>query len=275
MSDKAARTPRHPDSPPDSGAELLLLGVELARLEARTEPGTPDESEAGHAARRAKDAEMVETLRAQGFAGPQFEEFARELMEYAWPILLGWTHTGEIFRRARRAGCPVPAHLIVPEWTQDDRYEVVDDCLMEALEAFRINALAGRRWSPAKGAALRTYYVGACVLAFRKVYEAWSKQHTAAQRTRTYTGVDDDPVAAIPDQRVADPCHTAVIHDTIDRILPLLATPELRKAVAWRGAGCTQEEAASLAGLSVKALEGRLARVRTKVREQHSEGGAQ
>ncbi|MGI5518737.1 hypothetical protein [Streptomyces sp. CA-106131] len=43
--------------------------------------------------------------------------------------------------------------------------------------------------------------------------------------------------------------------------------------MAWRGAGCTQEEAVERAGLTVKAFEGHLARVRTKVREQHTEGG--
>jgi DNA-directed RNA polymerase specialized sigma24 family protein len=146
--------------------------------------------------------------------------------------------------------------------------------VLEGLDTFRTNALAGGRWSPAKGAALTTYYVRACVFAFRKVYEAWSKQYTAVRAAQTCTGLDDDPLLALPDQRAVDPCHTAVVKDTVDRVLPLLTTPELRVAVAWRGAGCTQQEAAELAGLGVKQLEGRLARVRTKVREQHSEGGA-
>ncbi|WP_406490309.1 hypothetical protein OHB06_52255 [Streptomyces sp. NBC_01604] len=274
MSDEAAGAPRHPDSPPAGGAALLLLDGELARLERLLAPGVPDESAAERAARRARDAEVVEILRGQDFVGPLFEKFAGRLMEYAWPVLLDWTGTGEIFRQARRVGCPVPARLIIPQWSQDDRYEVVADSVLDGLDAFRDNALAGGRWNPAKGAALTTYYVGACVFAFRKVYEAWSKQYAAARAAQTYTGLDGDPVVALPDQRAADPCHTAVVHDTIDRVLPLLTAPELRVAVAWRGAGCTQEEAAELAGLSVKALEGRLTRVRTKAREQHSEGGA-
>ncbi|MFC7820003.1 hypothetical protein ACFUTR_35970 [Streptomyces sp. NPDC057367] len=274
MSDEAADTPRHPDSPSAGETELLLLDGELDQLERLLAPGVPDESAVERAARHARDAEVVEILRGQDFAGPLFEKFTGRLMEYAWPVLLDWTGTGEIFRQARRTGCPVPARLIIPQWSQDDRYEVVADSVLDGLDTFRDNALAGGRWNPAKGAALTTYYVRACVFAFRKVYEAWSRQHTAARAAQTYTGLDGDPVLALPDQRAADPCHTAVVHDTIDRVLPLLTTPELRVAVAWRGAGCTQEEAAELAGLSVKALEGRLTRVRTKVREQHSEGGA-
>ncbi|MFD9193607.1 hypothetical protein ACFWCA_36065 [Streptomyces phaeochromogenes] len=274
MSDEAAGTPRHPGSLLDGGAELFLLENELARFEQLMAPGAPGESEGDRAARRARDAEVVEILRGQGFAGPLFGKFVGQLMEYAWPVLLDWTYTGEIFRQARQAGCPVPARLIIPNWSQDDRYEVVADSVLDGLDAFRTNALSGGRWSPAKGAALTTYYVRACVFAFRKVYEAWSRQYTAARATQTCTGLDDDPVLAVPDQRAADPCHTAVVNDTIDRVLPLLTTPELRVAVAWRGAGCTQEDAAELAGLSVKQLEGRLARVRTKVRGQYSEGGA-
>ncbi|MFK0287981.1 hypothetical protein ACIQVL_46995 [Streptomyces sp. NPDC090499] len=274
MSDEAAGTPRHSDSPLDGEAGLLLLDGELACWEGLTESGVPDESEDGRAARRAQDAQVVEILRGQNFAGPLLDRFAGQLMEYAWPVLLDWTYTGEIFRKARRAGCPVPEPLIIPNWNQDDRYEVVADSVLGGLDTFRNNALAGGRWSPAKGASLKTYYVGSCVFAFRKVYEAWSRQYTNARRAQTYTGSDDDPVVALPDQRAADPCHTAVVHDTIDRILPLLTTRELRAAVAWRGAGCTQEEAAERAGLTVKAFEGRLARVRTKVRDQHTEGGA-
>ncbi|WP_156725792.1 sigma-70 RNA polymerase sigma factor region 4 domain-containing protein [Streptomyces apocyni] len=274
MSDEAAGTPEHSDSPSDGSAEPFLPEAGLARFEALLAPGVPDESEHERAARRAKDAQVVEMLCAQDFTGPLYEKFASRLMEYAWPVMLDWTYTGEIFRQARLARCPVPARLVIPHWTKDDRYEVVADSILDGLDTFRSNALVRGRWNPAKGAALTTFYVGACVIAFRKVYEAWSLECTAAQTRRSYTGLDDDPVVAIPDQRAADPCHTAVIHDEIDRILPLLTDPQLRAAVAWRGAGCTQEAAAELTGLTVKALEGRLTRVRAKARAQHSEGGA-
>ncbi|MFD3580691.1 hypothetical protein [Streptomyces sp. NPDC058644] len=276
MSDKAAGTPHHPGPLGDGGAELALFEGELARLESILAPGTPGETAQERADLRARDAEIVEILRARNFEGPLYLKVAGQLMEYAWPIMLGWTASGEIFRQARQALCPVPAHLILPHWTQDDRYEVVADSVLNGLDAFRNNALVGGRWSPDKGASLKTYYVRACIFAFRKVYEAWSLERAEAARTvRTGTGLEDDPAAAIPDQRAADPCYTAVIHDEIDRILPLLNDRQLRAAVAWRGAGCTQEEAADLTGMSVKAFEGRLARVRIKARAQHNdEGGA-
>ncbi|MET9221724.1 hypothetical protein EES43_29800 [Streptomyces sp. ADI96-02] len=273
MSDDAAGTPHHFGLSLHGGAELLTLEGDLDRLEQLMAPGAPGESGLERADRRARDAELVRILHGQGFEGPMFEKFAGRLMEYAWPVLLNWTQTGEIFRQARDNGCPVPAALIVPDWPWEDRYGVVTDSVLDGLETFRANALVRGRWSPVKGAALTTYYVRACIFAFRRVYVAWSKQHTRDRAAQTCTGLEDDPVLALPDQRAADPCHTAVVNDTIDRILPLLTTPELRVAVAWRGAGCTQEDAAKLADLSVKQLEGRLARVRTKIREQYSEGG--
>ncbi len=272
MCDEAAGTACHCTPVADDAGHGALEG-ELARIETLLAPDAVKESGRELAGRHAKDAEVVGILRTQGFTGPLFNRFAGRLMEYAWPVMLNWTATDEIFRQARLNRCPVPAGLIVP-WTLDDRFEIVADSLLAGIEGFRNNALAGGRWDPAKGASLKTYYVRACIFAFRTVFATWSTERTALRNRQTCTGLDDDPVTAIPDQRAPDPCHTAVIHDEVDRMLPLVKTRELRAALAWRGAGCTQEEAAQLAGLTVKALEGRLARVRTKARAQNSEGGA-
>ncbi|MFJ8098254.1 hypothetical protein [Streptomyces griseofuscus] len=234
----------------------------------------PDESPAGHAARRARDAQVVEFLRGQGFAGPRYEKFTGQLMEYSWPVMLGWAHTGEIFRQARKNGCPVPASLLVPAWTQDDRYEVVTDSLLHGLASFRANALQGGRWDPGKGASVTTYYVRACIFAFRTVYEAWSRRYCwRASTVQTCAGLDDDPLAQLPDGHAADPCHIAVVNDDIRRVLPMLPDGELRAAVVRRAAGFTQDEAAGLMGMTGKALESRLGRVRLRIREQYSEGG--
>lgn len=184
MCDEAAGTARHSGTPTTDDAELHALEGELDRFEALLAPHAAEESRPERAERRARDAEVVEILRVQDFTGPLFNRFAGQLMEYAWPVLLNWTANEEIFRQARLAGCPIPAGLIIP-WTWEDRYEVVTDSVLDGMDTFRGNALARSRWNPAKGAALKTYYVRACIFAFRKVYGAWSMDRAASQGRRS------------------------------------------------------------------------------------------
>jgi DNA-directed RNA polymerase specialized sigma24 family protein len=258
------------DTGADCGDELLLppQGQELSRIEDLLAQGVGPEAAEARAARLAGDARVVEVLRADGFTGPRYRKFAGQLMEYGWPIMIGWNSTGEIFRQTSMIHRPVPAGAIVHDWDRDDRSEVATETVLAGLELFRTHALENGRWAPQGGATLTTYYVGACVRAFRPVYIRWSRERMTRQAMRVVPlGPDEaDPLASIPDQRAADPYRAAAVHDELSRILPLLTDPKLRIGVAWRAVGCSQSEAATLAGLTEKALERRLSRVRVKLR---------
>lgn len=255
----------------DAGSEGPLLpphGQELARIEDLLAQGVEREAAAARAERLAGDARVVEVLRADGFTGPRYRKFAGQLMEYGWPIMIGWNSTGEIFRQTGLIHRPVPDGAIIHDWDRDDRSEVATDTVLAGLELFRTHALENGRWTPDGGARLTTYYVGACVRAFRPVYVRWSRERMTrrAMRVAALGPEDADPLVGIPDQRAADPCHAAAVHDEIDRILPLLTDSQVRIGIGWRAVGCSQSEAAALAGLTEKALERRLSRVRVKLR---------
>lgn len=227
-----------------------------------------EEDAAARARRRTGDAGLVAFLRRQGFQGPQYQQFITELMDYGWRTLNHWSATGHIFERAARIGRPVPAAMVPGTWRYEDRIEVVTDTVIEGSALFREHGLIRGKWNPTGGACLTTYFVGACMLAFCPVYSRWYKAHRIEQSQLDYhsAGGEDilDALRGIPDHGAVDPAHAAATYDLITRLCPLLPDGQVRAAVGWMAWGYTQAEAAGKVGMTAKALERRLARIRQK-----------
>ncbi|XVV39241.1 hypothetical protein ACQPXT_40045 [Streptomyces sp. CA-100214] len=227
---------------------------------------------AGHAqdnarrlARRTADARLVDILRADNFQGPRYEKAIIPLMEYGWLTINKWTGTGEIFDHSRRAGRPVPEHMILRNWDADARCEVATDTVIAGLALFRQHGLIRGKWDPDGGASLTTYFVGACVRSFSAVYLRWSRSAQTTQAKLMLPSTDADGLLRdrdIPDPHAIDPSYAAATHDQIERILPSIKGTKLGKGLALRALGYTQRQAATLVGLTEKALEGRTGRFR-------------
>jgi hypothetical protein len=216
-------------------------------------------------ARLAADGRLVAALRDDGFAGPRYDRFARRLMEYGWPIMLAWTHSGEIFRQSRLAGRPIRMRHVT-DWSQDDRYLLATETVLAGLELFRTYGLVGRRWQEAGGANLTTYYVGACVRSFRPVYEQWFRDWSQSMAMGNVSLEDEPAYGNLPDEGAVDPDQAAVIQDQVRHALAALSDQQLRNGLVRRALGYTQREAAASVGLSEKAMERRLSRSRHKLR---------
>ncbi|MCC9690163.1 MULTISPECIES: sigma-70 family RNA polymerase sigma factor [Streptomyces] len=234
------------------------------------------------ARRRQADATVVEMLRAHDFAGPRYQKVVNRLSEYGYHTMVKWTASGEIFRKARQAGRPVPVQKVTLRWTPEDRHGVVVDSVLGGLHVFRTYGLVQRRWRPDGGASLDTYFIGAVIRAFPRVYIRWFDGHQRMQTELNHSREGDesaDVFSLVPDQRAADPAHTAVTSDYLDRLLPLVTDPQVREALGWRAMGYTQKHAAQRAGLTEKALERRTRRLRDRLAQQVrqlelGEGGA-
>jgi DNA-directed RNA polymerase specialized sigma24 family protein len=265
VSDDSAEDPTVPgaSSRPEAGTgELDLLALQTVLEAAGAEP----EAARQRAGRLAVDAAVVRRLRAEGLAGRHYQDFTEKLLEYGWPILLGWTGSGEIFKRARAAGRPVPTEKITRDWTEDDRGEVVADTLTDGLRMFREQALAKGLWRPEGGATLPTYFVGATVRCFSRVYLRWFRdQENRRTQLRWPSAEPEEFLANIPDQRGVDPAEAAAARDQLMRIIPDLG-PEASTCMVLRSMGYSQSEAAAWLGLSPKALEHRVSRGRVKIR---------
>lgn len=242
--------------------------------------GFSSEGKAVRAARLAADARIVDILRADNFQGPRYQKATARWMDYGWRTLNKWTASGEVFERARQAGRPVPAHMTMPDWSADDRVEVATDTVIAGLDLFHEHGLVRGTWSPSGGASLTTYFVGASIRSFRKVYTRWFRATQIGQSELDRPSADDDTARDIPDQRATDPFYAVATHDEVKRILPYITDSKVRRGLALRAQGYTQQQAAEEVGLTEKALEGRIGRLRARIladlsaRPDLEEGGA-
>lgn len=235
------------------------------------------------AARLEADARVVDILRADNFEGPRYRQAATGWMEYGWRTISKWTASDEIFIRSRLAGRPVPADMTPPPWNAEDRAQVATDTVIGGMAIFYEHGLVRGKWTPNGGASLTTYVVGASIRAFRPVYIRWYRSNQTGQSELDLPTVADDGAPAerdIPDQRATDPYDAAATHDELRRVLPYITDTQVREGLAWRAMGYTQAEAAKRAGLTEKALEGRIRRVRSRIltdltrQPELGEGGA-
>lgn len=190
------------------------------------------------ASRLAADAELYAQLREAGFAGPRYEIFQAELAAYGRPVLRKWIVTGEIYRRSAEKGRPVTVEPHIRAVLRDDadaREQLAHDAVMAGLELFHRTAMAGGAWQPQQGASLRSFFVGAVVLAFKDTHRRWAR--TYAYLAREAVALERDDVerwlsqiagtANLQDQVVGTDQVTAYL-DTLDStnraIIELLLT---------------------------------------------------
>lgn len=112
--------------------------------------------------RLAGDRELEVALRAGGYRGRNYELFAK----YGWAVIRGWIFKGQIRGEVKRKGFgalepePRPGAII------EDAEGFADETVVLALGAFRDKVLVPGKWDPTKGASLRTFFVGQCLLQF-------------------------------------------------------------------------------------------------------------
>ena len=230
-----------------------------------------------------KDARLYQAVVDAGFRGPQWEELSSVLLKYGLAVVDGWLRTGYIFTKAAKQGRPVfPQHweLTRLQSEKDLRTGLADEVVALTLIQFREIGIAGRGWHPDGGAGLGTFFVGGCVLAFNNVFNRW-RRHEKRWNMHSPTAPSDltdyhDGVAVSAIQRVpamyAEPGQAAADGDYLDRVFNELNDVE-RVIVELTDEGYSQEEIGEmLDGLSARAVEGRLHRLRKKGIRSRVEG---
>lgn len=232
----------------------------------------------------AKDARLYEAVVSAGFRGPRWEELSSVLLKYGLAVVDGWLRTGYIFTKAAKQGRPVfPQHweLTQLQREQDLRLGLADEVVALTLIQFREMGVAGTGWRPDGGAGLGTFFVGGCVLAFNNVFNRWRRQerrwdmHRATAPsvlTDYHDGIVTAAVQRVP-AMYAEPGQAAADGDYLHRVFNELNDVE-RVIVELTDEGYSQEEIGEmLDGLSARAVEGRLHRLRKKGIRSKVEGG--
>lgn len=223
-----------------------------------------DESAADHLDRLLADTELIDRLQWSGFQGPDYDRFAEELARYGLAVLNSWMYKGTIFERVRVRGFGTLPPLPEPGWDIDDRDGLAHLTVAVALQKFRTQVLLTHRWDRTKGATLKTFFIGQCLIRFANHYREWHREITKHHQHRASDEVDPDRVI----DRFSLEHHVAQ-RDKVNRALAQL--PErTQQALILYAEGHGQDKIAQRLGISLKALESIFSRHRKRM-AQHEE----
>lgn len=218
-------------------------------------------------ARLAGDADLVHSLRQQGFHGPDWDFFVNELAKYGIAVVTGWMRRGIMATKCAEKNIKVPT---LPDWVRDDHAAIDDiatETVAEALVAFRDEVLVPGVWDPAKGAALRTFFVGQCMRRYANVARRWLKE--ARSRTEMVTDdaniLDTTGILAVEDD--------AIRSVTAQRILQGVTNPRAARALAMDACGYTNQQIALALGTTLAAAASLIKRARADIRNQQGTTG--
>ena len=224
-----------------------------------------DSAEAQRLERLAADKEAVRRVHLQGFRGTAWAELSDALMRYGHTVMGAWIRTGRVFRRCRekRIGVRKPP----PEgFRREDIEQLAWETVAMGLTRFQNDVLGTSRWDPAKGASLKTFFVGQCLIQFATVYGGWCRR---AEREAKLAAA----LASLPSEvHCPDPAEDFERKDAeagfLSRMLSGFTTERARErtreVVLLKREGWSQQEICEALGETEKAVEGLLRRLREK-----------
>jgi DNA-directed RNA polymerase specialized sigma24 family protein len=200
----------------------------------------------------AADGELLDVLLRQGYRGRDWIVFSRALAEYGYQVIFAWCLSGKILIECARKGFGVARKPPRPI-DRDDASELAAETVAASLVYFRDRVLVPRIWEPARGASLKTFFVGACVLMFANVYRQWRLENAPL----VFKEGDPDLSSTIP--------ASAAFACDLHRLLGGVGVRD-RDLLKLAALGFTQVEMAELLGTTRKAVERRLERLRNRLR---------
>jgi hypothetical protein len=200
--------------------------------------------------RLAGDAALVAALRESGFTGPDYDYVQDEFIRYGVAVLDGWMRRGSIASmcaQKRLRGVP-PA--VERHFDYDTALELAGESVARAVDPFREKILLRGKWDPRRGAAIKTFFVGQCLIQFIDVAQAWVRHELP---------IFERDVELQPEQDLTERAR-AVEDDVIrDRMahtaLAAVSRPEARRALVMQAMGFTVPDIARDLEMTVKAVE--------------------
>jgi hypothetical protein len=217
------------------------------------------------------DQQIFGMLARDGFQGPRYERFVDELVRYGISVLRGWMYSGFIFTLLADRGFglhPREWELEILVADSDLREELAIMTIASALPRFRQRAFVEGGWTPAGGASITTYFIGACAYDFPNEFRRWQtgeeRHRLALQRLQ---------------ERYKDPISPVSVDDEVlgkmelQEFLSRIKDARTRVAVALTVHDYSQEDIRqALSAASVRVIEGLLHRWRTKEKRHWDRG---
>jgi hypothetical protein len=207
------------------------------------------------------DRELLDRLMWGGYTGPEYEVFAERLVRYGLTVMTAWCRSGAIFNKCAQKGWTVENPVRIDP---DEVEGVANATVGVAIVKFRETVLIPAVWDHRKGASLKTFFIGQCLLRFLNEHRRWqrSKQRSVPVARDPAAVLDPPSTDRRPDESViAAEGYTSALDD-------LTEDPQTRAVCFYKAEGYGDEEIAELTGLSVASVKSRLYRLRKK--EQRS-----
>ncbi|MGW0215012.1 winged helix-turn-helix domain-containing protein [Micromonospora chokoriensis] len=220
--------------------------------------------------RARRDGRGGDVIRWRGFA---YHQLFDDLWLYALPVVRAFlkrNHMGRLLQRyvPDRGFTMRSEDMVVLAHSYDERTELAVDIVAKAVEDFRKKAVTPGKsgWKPSmEGASLRTYFIGTCALVYPRVYEKWSKTRRGKlDLVASYHEINFDEIGGIISRDLADPAAVAGIRADLKQLIDV-AAPTTKLILGLLAQDMTQVQIASELGLSVKAVNRRLAHFRQRV----------
>jgi hypothetical protein len=209
------------------------------------------------------DAVLFEQLLATRFTGPAWRTAAQSIGSYCLEVMRAWLHTKEVFAQCAEKGFQLPRASLPLNATEIS--DLAADTVTDALNNFRLRALAGKGWRPDGGRSLASWVMGDCVFAFPNVWRRWLSRCSAGTRVEAQELL----VAHWPDASrwVTGSTEDLIVRRDEAQQALTLAGPRLRKAIVLLALGYSQAETCEILGdaLTPRALEGHLYRFRRQL----------
>lgn len=226
--------------------------------------------------RLAGDRDLASALHDVGFQGRNYDLFANEIAKYGWAVIRGWIYKGQIRGEVKRKGFGALEPEPRPGTMVEDAEGLADETVVLALTAFRDKVLIPGMWDPAKGASLRTFFVGQCLMQFSNVYKRWRREELRSYAEPQAPATSDwaDEFEESPSTPLApDASHQAHIKDELRRAFGKITDERVRSAFYLSVMhGFTHAQIGEKLGMTAKAVESAIARARQQVR--HNEESA-
>jgi DNA-directed RNA polymerase specialized sigma24 family protein len=199
-------------------------------------------------ARLLGDAELLLRLQLSDYADRIWNPIGEEFARYGLAVLSAWLANRTIFGRVKaRTGYTLtspPEDWLASKHAIDDLASMT---VVFALRYFKHRVLIPNRWDPARGASLRTYFVGQCLFQFANVYKSWLREEQERRATEAIVADDDLLYLA---GGMGDVEHLVVTHDDAVAALAEVSTDRARQAFVMKAAGYSHAEIADAVGLA-------------------------
>lgn len=225
------------------------------------EAGQPDLADSVD--RMAGDVNLNMDLALQEYKGPLWDYFSNELAKYGYAVIASWIGRKMIFERCKSKGFGGLPVMDRP-FTDDESAELSNETVAKALAHFRTDVLMSQKWDHRRGATLRTYFIGQCLIRFPNIYRRW----LAGENRNRYLITEDDGLIDSLAGSSKGPELQALAGVMASQALSTVKDPRVHDAMHLRAVGWTHAEIAELLGVTEKAVERMLANERARLRRR-------